>query len=136
MTCDKRVTMSAQSTTFTDTEQHWQELHQAAGHSAAELLKSATATLSSKPVLAVGGAAIAGFVLGKLILGNRAPSFTKFVAASAIPLASKSLHQGMDMMRDQMHDTRSQMHDMGKTASKRWQNSIKKASRWLHSVKP
>jgi len=128
--------MSAQSTTFPDTEQHWQELHQTAGHSAAELLKSATASLRSKPVLAVGGAAIAGFVLGKLILGNRVPSFAKFVTASAIPLASKGLHQGMDMMRDQIHDMQGHMHDKGKSASRQWHKSLKKASRWLHSVKP
>jgi hypothetical protein len=120
--------MNAQSNALPDAEQHWQELHATPSFHAADLLKSATDTLRRSPVLAVGGAAIVGFALGKLLLGGRGGSLSKLLAASALPLASKGLHHARDFVQDHAADTR-------RLTRKQWRSGLKQASHWLDSIK-
>jgi hypothetical protein len=122
------LAMNAQSTAFPDVEQHWQELHANPPFHAADLLKSAGDTLRRSPVLAVGGAAIVGFAIGRLLLGGRGGSLSKLLAASALPLASKGLHEACDFVKDHASDTR-------RLTRKQWRSGLKQASHWLDRIK-
>ncbi|MDB6080574.1 MAG: hypothetical protein JWO82_4321 [Akkermansiaceae bacterium] len=111
-----------------DTEQHWQELHNAPAHSLADVLKSATDTIRRSPIIGIGGAAIVGFAIGRLLLGNRSHPLSKLIAASALPLASKGLHETSSFLKARALRT-------GKVTRRQVHQGLEKAGEWLHALK-
>jgi len=116
------------ASTFPDTEQHWQELHNAPSHSMGDIVKSATETLRRSPLIGIGGAAVVGFALGRLLLGGRGGAISKLAAASAIPLASKGLHEAGEFLHSHAHRAK-------KISRKQIHQGLEKAGDWLHALR-